>query len=136
MKTESLCPCHSGKSYIECCAPFHQGVTLAPSAELLMRSRYAAYALGLYDYLLKTTHPNNPLYPFDLPTWVKEIKYFKETTDFENLTIHDVQPGDTTSLVTFTAHLKQKGRNTSFTEQSLFEKIDGAWLYKDGIYIN
>jgi SEC-C motif-containing protein len=104
--------------------------------ELLMRSRYAAYCIGIYEYLLKTTHPNNPLYPVDLPAWMKQTRHFTENTTFENLIIHDVQIGENTSLVTFTAVLKQRGKNVSFTEQSLFEKYEGKWLYKDGIYID
>lgn len=100
-----------------------------------MRSRYAGYALGLYEYILKTTHPSNPNYPVDFPSWIKSLKSFKENTIFENLEIHSSELGEKTSIVTFTAFLKQKGKDASFTEQSLFEKKDGRWLYKDGIYI-
>src|SRR3990167_7362914 len=51
-----LCPCGSEHSLSECCGRYHAG-TPAPDAERLMRSRYSAYALGLIDYLLRTTLP-------------------------------------------------------------------------------
>ena len=136
MEKLNLCPCHSQKPYENCCGPFHNGTTLAPSAELLMRSRYGAYPLRLYEYLLKTTHPDNPLYPIDIPLWTKEIKDFTEKTLFVNLTIHDVQIEGERSLITFTADLREGGKEVGFTEQSLFEKVKGYWLYKDGIYLD
>ncbi|MFM8535398.1 MAG: YchJ family protein [Acidimicrobiia bacterium] len=51
------CPCASGQSYASCCKPFHDGQP-APTAECLMRSRYAAYALKFSAYLLSTWHPS------------------------------------------------------------------------------
>lgn len=55
----SKCPCGSGKSYAACCAREHGGEPAA-SPERLLRSRFSAYALGLVDYLVATTHPRNP----------------------------------------------------------------------------
>ncbi|MDX1560486.1 MAG: YchJ family metal-binding protein, partial [Marinobacter sp.] len=52
------CPCGSGKPYLECCRPFHQGDP-APSPEALMRSRYAAFVLNLPDYLQTTWHQSS-----------------------------------------------------------------------------
>ena len=40
------CPCGSGRAFDECCGPFLSGAAAAPTPEALMRSRYAAYALG------------------------------------------------------------------------------------------
>lgn len=53
---DSNCPCGSGNPLSQCCGRYHAG-THAPSAELLMRSRYSAYVLGLVDYLIATTLP-------------------------------------------------------------------------------
>ena len=50
------CPCGSGNPLSQCCGHYHSG-TPAPCAELLMRSRYSAYVLGLVDYLVATTLP-------------------------------------------------------------------------------
>lgn len=54
--TDLNCPCGSGDALGECCGRYHAGMA-APSAELLMRSRYSAYVLGLVDYLRATTLP-------------------------------------------------------------------------------
>ena len=53
----SLCPCGSGRPYEECCETYIEGRETAPTAEALMRSRYAAHTLGKYDYLNETVHP-------------------------------------------------------------------------------
>ena len=54
----AICPCGSGRLLEACCGQFHSGER-APDAEILMRSRYSAYVLGLEDYLQATWHPDN-----------------------------------------------------------------------------
>ena len=39
------CSCCSGKLYEECCEPFHSKKEFPKTAEELMRSRYAAFAI-------------------------------------------------------------------------------------------
>ena len=51
------CPCGLGEPYDDCCGRFHRGEASAPTAELLMRSRFAAFGLGDEAYLLRTWHP-------------------------------------------------------------------------------
>ncbi|QBO57108.1 YchJ family protein [Chryseobacterium salivictor] len=51
------CPCCSGKSYDECCKPYHHGEKHAPTAEALMRSRFSAFAIPNGEYLMDTTFP-------------------------------------------------------------------------------
>lgn len=50
------CPCGLPADYDGCCGRFHVGAS-APTAELLMRSRYSAFAVGNTAYLLRTWHP-------------------------------------------------------------------------------
>ncbi|MGN6161839.1 MAG: YchJ family protein [Marmoricola sp.] len=50
------CPCGAG-DYADCCQPLHTGERPASTALELMRSRYAAYALALDDYVFRTWHP-------------------------------------------------------------------------------
>lgn len=57
IKSQS-CPCGSGHSYQDCCQPLHLGKQQAETAELLMRSRYSAFVLGLIPYLQATLHPS------------------------------------------------------------------------------
>ena len=51
------CPCGTGTGYADCCGPLHQQERLAETAEELMRSRYAAYAVRDFDHLVRTWHP-------------------------------------------------------------------------------
>lgn len=95
-----------------------------------MRSRYAAYALGKVSYVIKTEHPSSPRVKTDATTFRKELKWFCEHTQFVGLHIlkHATQ-SPTQATVTFHAVLLQNGQDASFTEQSLFEKVKGRWLY-------
>jgi SEC-C motif-containing protein len=125
------CPCFSGKPYEECCGKCHAGA-LPETALALMRSRYAAYAVGNADYLMDTTHPDNPAYSLDRQGWKKKILEFSKNTRFEGLTIVDFIDGKEEAFVTFTAYLKQGDHDASFTEKSRFLKITGKWLYVSG----
>ena len=51
------CPCGLPAEYDDCCGRFHRGAA-APTPELLMRSRYAAFAVGDRAYLLVSWHPS------------------------------------------------------------------------------
>lgn len=82
-----LCPCGTGRAHDACCGALHRGERPAASAEELMRSRYAAYALGDTAYLLATWHPSTRPASVDLDpaiTWQR----------LEVLGAEDGQPGD------------------------------------------
>ncbi|MDB6081181.1 MAG: YchJ family protein domain [Chlamydiia bacterium] len=128
-----FCACHSKKSYADCCNPFHDG-NPPPTALLLMRSRYSAYANKLAAYIIQTTHPESPAYNNNLEQWKDEILQFCKSTDFQNLTILECIDGENEAFVTFTAHLKQKSRDATFTEKSKFLKVAHQWLYHSGTY--
>ena len=126
--SNALCPCHSHKPYAQCCASYHLGA-IPPTALLLMRSRYSAYALGLVDYILATTHPKHAEANTPPAQRKKQIQDFSENTRFKGLEILNFEEALPFSTVTFKATLIQKGRDASFTEKSEFAQIDGRWLY-------
>lgn len=126
-----LCPCGSERLYTECCQALHDGAN-AGNALLLMRSRYAAYAMGRADYIIRTTHPRNPNYRMDVAGWVQDIKRSYGDTQFQKLEIVDFVDGDEVAYVTFVAHLRKNGKDVGFCEKSRFEKVDGRWLYHSG----
>jgi len=97
-----------------------------------MRSRYSAYAKGLVDYIVKTTHPNHPDAKRAEEVRKKEIEEFCRTTVFKGLKILEVQEGEAKGVVLFTAYLFMDGKDFSFTEKSTFEKVLGKWLYLKG----
>lgn len=127
------CPCGSGLIYVDCCKIYHDG-GLPLNALALMRSRYTAYFFHLADYIIETTHPQNPNFHPDKDLWKKEILYFSKNTQFEGLKINKFEEKDMEAFVTFTAYLKQSGRDCTFTERSQFEKVNGRWLYRDAMW--
>ncbi len=126
-----FCPCTSGLSYQTCCQPLHNG-GLAKNALMLMRARYAAYALDLSSYIIKTTHPVSPQYGDDHEEWVKEISHFSKTFQFNRLEVLSFKEKEKIATVTFVAHMSQNDQDATFTERSYFEKIKDQWLYKNG----
>lgn len=127
------CPCYSGSSYKDCCEPYHSGKSLPENALKLMRSRYSAYALHLPEYIIKTTHPNNPSFIKDTTFWKRSISEFCSLTNFENLEIREFLDGEKEAFVTFFAHLKQGNQDVSFQEKSRFLKVKKQWFYHSGI---
>ena len=52
-----LCPCGSGRPLDQCCGPYLEGRAWPDDAGTMVRSRFSAYCLGKFDYLVETTHP-------------------------------------------------------------------------------
>jgi SEC-C motif domain protein len=127
------CPCMSGKLYKDCCQPYHEG-KVPDTAVSLMRSRYSAYALGKVGYILKTHHPGSFKQKKEIVTFRKELKHFCEHTQFLGLQILGEEAlAANQATVTFRAALVQNGADASFTESSLFTKVNGRWLYVKAI---
>ncbi len=119
------CPCHSGRPYPQCCQPYHKG-KLPETAVALMRSRYAAYALGKISYVMQTQTPPQS----DKAAWRKSLKQFSQQTNFVGLAVlAAAELSPTRATVTFVAMLIQEGQDASFEECSLFEQVNGRWRY-------
>jgi SEC-C motif-containing protein len=95
-----------------------------------MRSRYSAYAFGLADYIIKTTHPDNSDYTEEKTKWKDEILAFCHHTTFLGLTISDFTDGEEEAYVTFEASLS----SGILKEKSRFLYEHGRWLYVDGVF--
>ncbi|MCH9812183.1 hypothetical protein K0U07_05445 [bacterium] len=100
----------------------------AKDAVSLMRSRYSAYALNLYEYIIHTTHTKSPHYEKDLLQWKESIADFSRRTTFVGLSILE----HSKDMVTFHAKLLQNGKDASFTEKSFFENENGTLKYFQG----
>ena len=124
----AICPCGTSMLLQECCGRFHAGAVPGTALEL-MRSRYSAYALGLVDYIIDTTHKESPHRGSDLTRWREELKLFSKETKFEGLKIIEFIDGAKTASVTFRATLKHGAKDVSFTEKSAFTKEGGRWFY-------
>jgi len=138
------CPCGSGESYSNCCKQYHTGERLPDTAEELMRSRYTAYAKGLVEYVVQTTHPDNPAAKEDIKTLRDDVRATCDKITWDKLVILENTEGDEgEAFVTFKTYFKvvgQQGQRAqgfhtqSFIERSRFlrRSSDGAWLYVDG----
>jgi SEC-C motif-containing protein len=123
--TSRTCPCGLPKPYDACCGRFHSGAASAPTAELLMRSRYSAFVKRDAGYLLRTWHPRTRPGRLDLDPPVK-------WTGLEILGTTDGSAFHSTGTVTFRASY----RGGSLHERSRFERVDGAWVYVDGDFLD
>ncbi|MFD6091226.1 YchJ family protein [Oerskovia sp. NPDC060338] len=131
---DARCPCLSGETYGACCGRFHVGVAAggpdavtAPTAEALMRSRYAAFAVGDADYLLATWHPSTRPADLDLDNGVTWRRLDVVATSAGG-------PLDRTGVVEFVAHFRsaETRERGSLHEVSSFVREGGRWYYVDG----
>ena len=97
-----------------------------------MRSRYAAYALGLVDYVIDTTDPEGPQAQPDRRAWTADVAAFSRGTRFVGLDVLGAGQDADAGWVRFRATLEQGGRDASFTERSAFVRRGGRWLYVSG----
>lgn len=125
---EHSCPCGSGNLLEQCCARYHAGAD-APSAELLMRSRYSAYVLGLVDYLLDTTLPaqRNALDRDAIAAWSTQSTWLG--LEVEASEVFGGQPEH--AQVTFTARWHDSQGEHSHRECSAFVQVEGRWYFLD-----
>ncbi|MCL7428771.1 YchJ family metal-binding protein [Streptomyces sp. YS415] len=121
----SVCPCGRSEPYETCCGRFHSGAAAAPTAEALMRSRYCAFVRGNAPYLLRTWHPRTRPARLDLDPAMK-------WTGLEILAATEGSAFHATGTVTFRASF----RGGSLHERSRFERVDGAWVYVDGEFLD
>lgn len=112
------CPCGTGEPYDACCGPLHAGASLAAAPEPLMRSRYAAYAVGDASYLVRTWHPRTRPDTLELDP----------ATVWTGLVVHT----SGADWVEFTASWTQDGVEGALHERSRFAVRGGRWLYVDG----
>lgn len=128
--TTQKCPCGSGIVYENCCAPLHTGKLVAETAEQLMRSRYAAYALKQVDYLYATTHPDKraPDLKQQTEAWIQRAEFVK----LELLSTRQGRVDDKLGKVEFIAHYRQYGELRQMRETSRFRRFKGRWHYFDG----
>ncbi|WP_306591971.1 YchJ family protein [Geothrix sp. 21YS21S-4] len=126
-----LCPCTSKKPYDRCCGPFHAGAAAPETAELLMRSRFSAYALGKVDYLI-ATRPEAKRAEESR----EELAQYCKSVSCVGLKIVAKEKGgkaDDTGVVSFHASLQANGRRSLHIETSNFAREEGRWVYVDGV---
>lgn len=92
-----------------------------------MRSRFTAFALGDASYLLASWHPATRPDRLELD----------DDLCWERLDIDETHGGvdDVRATVTFRASWRERGTGARgvLAERSRFRRLDGRWLYVDGV---
>ncbi|TCD04478.1 hypothetical protein EZ449_17515 [Pedobacter frigidisoli] len=118
------CPCGSGLVYAICCQPCHLKIKPAPTAEALMRSRYAAFVVADADYLYETTHVSKR-------KGNSKDAYLESAKNTKWLKLEIVSAGF--DEVEFKAYyLNNRFHTEVLHEKSNFKLEDGKWYYVDG----
>lgn len=121
------CHCGSGKTLAQCCGAILSGITVAETAEALMRSRYTAYVTQDEGYLLATWHASTRPAELDVnqpdaPNWI----------GLKIVTVDGGGRDDESGIVEFIARYKINGKAHRMQEKSRFVKEQGKWFYVDG----
>ncbi|MEZ5202907.1 MAG: YchJ family metal-binding protein [Acidimicrobiales bacterium] len=123
---DDRCPCGLPAAYDECCGRFHAGAD-APTAELLMRSRYSAFVVGDEAYLARTWHPDSRprrIHLGDGRTW----------TGLDVVAATGGGLLDQRGTVEFVArHRDSGGADRRHHEISDFARVYGRWVYVAGL---
>lgn len=125
------CPCGKGK-YAACCGRFHSGAVIPATADVLMRSRYSAFALRDEAYLRATWFPDT--LPEEELTGETDVKWIGL-----DIVKHTWVKDSDDATVEFVARFKVAGRAHRLHEISNFvrEPDDEGklrWYYVDGVF--
>jgi len=100
-----------------------------------MRSRYAAFALGLAPYLLETLAAGHPDLAAPRDRLLRELASLRDVRRFMGLRVSGEwigEAGPDQGQVLFVARLFERGKNVGFAELSTFAREGGCWRYADG----
>lgn len=122
MSKNGPCPCTSGKAYGACCGPLHDGTREPQVAEEVVRSRYAAFALGNIAYLIKTQHADHPDRGKPAEQVELALRIASQTFKYMGLVIIETRAADRDGIsqVLYLARIFRKGSDVSFVELADF----------------
>jgi SEC-C motif domain protein len=144
---EKPCPCAiSGKTYGDCCSPYHRGKVQPKSPIAVLQSRYSAFCWRDIGYIIASTHPSCRDYREDKVAWAKDLdkKGMFDSFEFVGLTIlgDEEITGDNEGFVEFQVRMRNNRRSssqledqvTTIQERSKFIKdaTTGIWSYASG----
>jgi SEC-C motif-containing protein len=121
----SPCPCGLDRAYGHCCGRLHSGEAAA-TAELLMRSRFSAFAVADEAYLLRSWHPATRPSHLRLDPDQRWIR-------LEIVGKSGGGPLHAEGTVEFRAHYSEPGGSGLLHENSRFVRDDGRWVYLSAI---
>jgi SEC-C motif-containing protein len=103
--------------------------------EALLRSRYAAYGLGLVDYLWRTLHPEHEDRAHPRDAVLRELRLSARSYRYTGLTVLERRAQDAEGIarVLFLARVFERGQDRSFVEVSHFAHDGVGWRYLSGV---
>lgn len=125
------CPCESGLLYEACCGPIILRKKSARTAEELMRSRYTAFTLKDWNYLVATHHPTTRG-----TSLRRDLEEYDDNPQWCGLKILSTAAGlakDKTGKVQFEASYFLNGDTHVLAEHSRFKRYKGEWKYLDAV---
>ncbi|MGA1202069.1 MAG: YchJ family protein [Planctomycetota bacterium] len=126
------CPCGAGRTYGECCQPYHARDRWPESPELLMRSRYSAFSAGEVSFLVDSldSSKRTEADERELGEWARNSDWL----GLEILETHGGGPTESDGTVEFDARyrVKEAGEEVRHRELASFKKRDGVWYFLDG----
>jgi SEC-C motif-containing protein len=136
-RVSGACPCHSRREYLSCCALYLGGAEEARTPVALMRSRYAAFALGKAEYLWRTLHADHPDRARDRDEVLRSLRGAKDRLRYMSLSILDSRSKDDLGegQVLFAAGVFERGQDRSFVELSDFRHDGEGWRYLSGVTV-
>lgn len=120
------CYCDSKQSYAACCQSIIENLSAA-NPEQLMRSRFSAYVIKNYDYILASYAPEQRR-----NLTKQALIESAQGTQWLSLSVLHSVHGERTGEVEFIAKYKHGEAFYAMHELSHFCKIDRQWFYTTG----
>lgn len=128
--SDVLCRCGSQFPFVQCCEPLLNNTKQAHTAEQLMRSRFTAFCLHKFKYLVDTHHITK-----QQPNELSDLQTSSQQTSWMRLTIHKTTQGssaDEHGCVEFSAFFNENEQTYELRETSSFVQQNGRWFYLTG----
>jgi SEC-C motif-containing protein len=151
IKPTDKCLCGSSFVYADCCDVYHKGA-IPSTPEKTLRARYSAYALGVPQYIIDSSHSTSPEYleymlesqaslKSGVKRWSKDI--IKMSNEYQYLGFEVASDpietttgkGDSNSKCSLKFRVlfrEATGALMAVEEESTFLNEGGRWLYVDG----
>ena len=126
------CPCGSQQPFASCCEPYILGKRLPTSPEALMRSRFSAFVVAAWPYLVETWHPDYcPVSDAQALARDSQDGHWLKLQVVASKVQEDEQQG----TVLFLAWYRDDSGIHAHHEESRFEKLAGRWVYTTGRFL-
>jgi SEC-C motif-containing protein len=122
------CTCGNELTFEVCCKPIIDGKVAAKNAEILMRSRFSAYSLKNYQYILQTY-----ILAQRSKLTISELADSAQDTQWLSLQVIAHHSQANTAQVEFKAFYQIHNSYYVMHEISDFVFEAGTWLYADGV---